>query len=86
MTTHLIDIGNTKAVGIPKDLIEKYGLDDEVEIKAGADGIFIGKKRKVREGWEKQIVKAFASGENGDDEPLDNVVNEWDNSEWTWPE
>jgi len=86
MTTHLIEIGNTKAVGIPDDLIEKYGLDDEVEIKPANGGIFISKKRKLREGWEKQILKAFAEGDKPDNDPFHNVQNDWDNTEWTWPQ
>jgi antitoxin component of MazEF toxin-antitoxin module len=86
MTTHLIDIGNSKVLSIPDDLIEKYQLGDEIEIKPANGGIFISKKRKVREGWQKQIRKAIATGDEPDKDPLENTRNEWDKSEWTWPE
>jgi antitoxin component of MazEF toxin-antitoxin module len=86
MTTHLIDIGNSKALSIPKDLIEKYELENEIEIKPINGGIFISKRRKVREGWDKQIKKAIAAGDEPDHDPFENINTEWDNTEWTWPE
>lgn len=86
MTTHLIDIGNPKALSIPKSLIEKYELENEIEIKPINGDIFISKKRKVREGWEKQIRKAIAVGDEPDRDPFENINNVWDNIEWTWPE
>jgi len=86
MTAHLIDIGNSKGVKLPKNLIEKYDLNNELEIKPMNDGIFISKKRNVREGWDEQIKKAIDLGDLPDDDPFENINNEWDNTEWTWPE
>ena len=86
MTVHLIDIGNSKGVMLPKNLIEKYGLDNELDIKPMNDGIFISKKRNPREGWNEQIEKAIASGDKPDNDDLENINSDWDNVEWTWPE
>jgi antitoxin MazE len=85
MTAHLIDIGNSKGLKLPKNLIEKYDLDNELDIKPMMDGIFISKKKNLREGWDKQIKKAIASGDIPDDNPLENINSDWDNTEWTWP-
>ena len=86
MLARLIDIGNSKGVSIPKNLIEKYGLENEIEIKPVDGGIFISKKRKPREGWDEQIKAAIASGDQPDNDPFENLNNDWDNTEWTWPE
>lgn len=86
MTSHLIDIGNSKAISIPKKLIEKYKLENEIEIKPVKDGIFISRKNKVREGWDEQIKKALAAGEEPENDPFENMSTDWDNTEWTWPE
>jgi antitoxin component of MazEF toxin-antitoxin module len=86
MTSHLIDIGNSKAISIPKKLIEKYKLENEIELKPLEDGIFISRKRKPREGWGEQIKRALQSGEEPEEDSLENITSEWDNVEWTWPE
>lgn len=86
MTVHLIDIGNSKGVMLPKNLIEKYGLDNELEIKPMDNGIFISKKKNAREGWNEQIKKAIASGDKPEKDELENINSDWDNVEWTWPE
>ncbi|MEO7834033.1 MAG: hypothetical protein ABIR50_01845 [Ginsengibacter sp.] len=54
MITHLIDIGDSKGVALPDEMIKKYQLENVIEIKSLIGGIFISKKRKAREGWEEQ--------------------------------
>ena len=44
------------------------------------------RKKRNRKGWEQQIKSAIAEGDHPDDSPFENIKNEWDNSEWTWPE
>lgn len=48
--------------------------------------LLISKKRKAREGWEEQIKSSIAAGGLPDIDPLENLSNNWDNNEWTWPE
>lgn len=86
MTTHLITVGESKAVSIPQKLIEKYQLQDEIELKPINGGIFIGKKRNAREDWNRQIKMAIAAGDKPDNDQFENLSNDWDNIEWTWPE
>ena len=44
------------------------------------------RKKRKRRGWDQQIKSAIAEGDQPDDSPFENINNEWDNSEWTWPE
>lgn len=84
MKAHLIQIGNSRGIRIPKPLIELCGLGDEVEIEAGAGELVIRPVRPPREGWDA----AFAGmAEAGDDRPLDLVAERgpsWDDEEWEW--
>lgn len=43
-------------------------------------------KKKTREGWSNQMKLAIAAGDLPDINPLENINNDWDNSDWTWPE
>ena len=86
MTSHLINIGSAKAISIPEKLIKKYKFENEIELKPLEDGIFISRKRNMREGWDEQIRKALASGEEPENDPFENLSTDWDNTEWTWPE
>ena len=84
--TGLIRIGNSRGIRLPKPLIEEHGFTDTVELHNRPDGILIkSPTRHPREGWE-EIAKAMAAA--GDDELLipDTIVNEWDRTEWTWPD
>ncbi|HEV2830377.1 MAG TPA: hypothetical protein VGW31_00230 [Hanamia sp.] len=42
--------------------------------------------KKTREGWGNQIKLAIAAGDLPDTDPLENINNDWDNTDWTWPE
>ncbi len=86
MMARLIQIGNSKGVRLPKSVIEKYSLVDELEIIESEEGIIIKPvTTKVREGWEEQFRSANASSEKDDDfSDFTSVSNEFDSSEWTW--
>jgi antitoxin MazE len=84
--TGLIRIGNSRGIRLPKPLIDEHGFSDVVELHSRSDGVLIKQaKRQPREGWE-EMAKAMAVA--GDDELLipDTIVNEWDRTEWTWPD
>ena len=78
---HLIQIGNSKGIRIPKPLIQQANLEGrEIELKVVEGGLLIAPVRKAREGWE-DAAKAHATK---DDEPLMDFPNEFDEEEWTW--
>ena len=82
MIARLIQIGNSKGVRLPKNVIDKYNLVDELEIVESEEGIIIKPISKVRKGWEEKFIKANASASKDDD--FMSVSNEFDASEWKW--
>ena len=81
MISKLIQIGNSKGLRIPKTLIAKYNLSDELELIETKQGILIQPKRSVRHNW-KELIKA-AGEDNSIDEPQ-NIQSDFDKDEWTW--
>ena len=57
---HLIQIGNSQGVRIPKPLIEEAHFDGtELSIKLVNDGILISPKHCPREGWKQAISETL---------------------------
>lgn len=84
MKTRIVRIGNSQGVRIPKLLIERSNLSEEVELEALHNQIVIRSARQPRADWES----AFRTmAERNDDELLDeNLQNQtrWDEDEWQW--
>jgi antitoxin MazE len=84
MRTRVVKIGNSQGVRIPKLLLERSNLPEEVEIEAQDDRIIIRSAKQPRQGWE-EAFRAMA--ERGDDRLLDgNLTGQtrWDEDEWQW--
>ncbi len=82
MKTRIVKIGNSQGVRIPKLLLERSNLPEEVEIEAQDNQIVIRSANRPRQGW----ADAFRSmAARGDDVLLDeNVPTRWDKEEWRW--
>jgi antitoxin MazE len=80
MTISLISIGNSKGIRLSKTIIEKYNLQDSIELILEKDHIVLKPKTEARKGWDKAFKKM---NENGDDKPLlsdvfdDETFDEW---------
>ncbi len=82
MKSHLIRIGNSRGVRIPKVLLEQLGFSDEVEMAVEADRLVIRSARRPREGWEDQFRVMH---ERGDDRPSEEFpASAWDEQQWEW--
>ena len=80
--SHLVRIGNSRGVRIPKVLLEQLDLSDEVEMAVQADQLVIRSARRPREGWEDQFR---AMHERGDDRLIEGFpASTWDEEEWEW--
>jgi len=80
--THLVAIGNSRGIRLPKPIIEQAGLGEEVEIVPQQGGLLIRSAARRRDGWEAQFR---AMADLGDDRLLDEAVpTVWDETEWTW--
>jgi antitoxin MazE len=84
MRTRIVRIGNSRGVRIPKLLLERSNLAEEVELEAEDDRIIIRSTRPPRHGWERAFR---AMAERGDDSSPDNsspAQTQWDEDEWQW--
>jgi antitoxin MazE len=84
MKTRIVRIGNSQGIRIPKLLLERSNLAEEVELQAQDNQIVIRSAREPRQGW----ADAFrAMADRADDELLDEAAiaqTQWDADEWQW--
>jgi len=64
MRTHIIKIGNSQGIRIPKSLLEQSGITADVELEAEKHRIVIRPIRTARYGWESAFKRM---AQNGDD-------------------
>lgn len=80
MELTVINIGNSKGIRLSKTILEKYNINDKVEVLLEKGYIILKPKTEPRKGWEKQFKKMH---ENGDDQLLmddvfdDEIFEEW---------
>lgn len=80
--THIIRIGNSRGIRIPKIWLEHLHLGGEVEMAVQADQLVIRSARRPRQGWEEKFC---AMHNLGDDLPVDDFPSTaWDKGEWEW--
>lgn len=78
METPIIKIGNSKGLRLSKTILEKYNIQDKVELILEEEQIVLRPVASVRKDWEKQFKKMH---ESGDDQLLMNNVFEDENLE-----
>jgi antitoxin MazE len=83
--THLIHVGNSMGVRIPRAIISQLGFkeDTPLEFKVTEEGLLITPVCQAREGW----VEAFKAAKKRRKEPLlidDDISNQFDSDEWEW--
>ena len=82
MKTRIVKIGNSQGVRIPKLLLERSNLPEEVELEAQDNQIVIRSAKRPRQGWADAFQMMAVSGA---DSLLDeNVPTRWDVEEWQW--
>jgi antitoxin MazE len=64
MKTHIVRIGNSKGVRIPKPLLEATGLQGEVEITAEDGSLVIRPIRRPREDWSAAFQRMALLGDD----------------------
>lgn len=80
MDISLISIGNSKGIRLSKTVLEKYHIQDTMELILEKDYMILKPKTSSRKGWEKAFKKMH---ENGDDKSLmADVFNEETFEEW----
>ncbi len=74
MNIPLISIGKSKGIRLSKTVIEKYNIQDTIELIFENDYIILQPKTSARAGWERAFKKMH---EKGDDKLLmDNIFED----------
>jgi len=82
---HLVKIGNSQGIRIPKPLIEQAHLEGkELNLQLVSEGILITPIKRVREGWKEAIATSISEkgGEPLDHAWLDAPLSSDDELEW----
>lgn len=82
MKAHIVRIGNSRGIRLPKTLIQQAQLEDEVELQAEPGRILISKPSQPRAGWADA---ARRMREQGEDHLIDQPMpTRFDKEEWKW--
>jgi len=82
MKTHLIRVGNSRGIRLPKPLIKAAGLTEEVELRVRDGAIVIARVASPRSGWEEAARRM----RERDEDRLLNLPTptRFDEEEWRW--
>lgn len=85
MKTHIVQIGNSQGIRIPKVMIQQCGFEpnDQLMLKVEANNLIISKPRKIREGWSEAFTEVKAKEDDVMFEDA-HLSHSFDNTEWTW--
>lgn len=80
MDLSIINIGNSKGIRLAKTILEKYNIQDKIELIFEKEHIILRAKLEPRKGWEESFK---AMHDNGDDELLmDDIFLDENFEEW----
>ncbi len=82
---HLVKIGNSQGIRIPKPLVEQARLEGkELKLQLVRDGLLITPEKEARDGWKEAIESVItAQGQEAlDNEWLDAPLASDDELEW----
>ena len=84
MRTRLVRIGNSRGIRIPKVMLDRAGLADEVDIQLCEGALVISPVAATRAGWDEAFRQMAARGDDAfiHDEELG--ASSWDDEEWEW--
>lgn len=81
---HIIHIGNSFGVRIPKAIIQQVGFKESTDLvfKVTEEGLLISPEKQAREGWEQKFKSS--KKELKKHSLLGEFSNEFDKDEWEW--
>ena len=81
MELSIINIGNSKGIRLSKTILEKYNIQDKIELILEKGFIVLKPKAEPRKDWEKAFQEMH---KNGDDQLLiDDVFDDENFEEWS---
>jgi len=84
MKAHVVRIGNSRGIRIPKSVIELCQLHGAVDLIVQQGQLVVRSAAKARAGWDQAFEQMHR---HGDDQLLDRdspTPSEWDRKDWTW--
>ena len=84
MRAHVIRIGNSRGLRIPKVLLDQCGIHDAVEVTVEDGRLTIAPIDSPRAGWAEAAREMAGRGE--DDLLEEPTPTAFDESEWQWPD
>ena len=82
MKAHLVRIGNSRGVRLPKAIIEQAGLAEEVDLEVRGNTVVIAATRRARAGWADAARALAAAGGSSLLDP--ETRTQFDEAEWRW--
>lgn len=82
MKAHIVRIGNSKGIRLPKVLLQEAQLEDEVEIQAEPGRILICNTAQPRTGWTEAAQRMRACEEDRLLDPP--TATQFDKKDWKW--
>ena len=82
MKAHIVRIGNSRGIRLPKTLLQEAQLEDEVELQAEPGRILISKAAQPRAGWTEAARRMRAEGEDCLLDPP--TATRFDKEDWKW--
>jgi antitoxin MazE len=81
MLAHIVKVGNSQGIRIPKALLEQTGLKGEVELRVEGHAIVVtAPTRHPRADWEEQFRLMH---ERGEDVVIETPASEFE-ATWEW--
>ena len=82
MLASVVQIGNSRGIKLPKNILRKLSIEDAVEMLVQGDELIIkSAERKPRQGWDKAFAKM--SKAKADTLLLPDSIDSLD-FEWVW--
>ncbi len=84
MKTHIVRIGNSRGLRLPKAILTQCRLEGAVELEVEDNRLVVRSARAPRTGWDLSFAAMAA---HGDDILLDRDTlkpTDWDRTEWRW--
>jgi antitoxin MazE len=82
MHAKIIVIGTSRGIRIPKYLLDKYALNNDVDVEDTGSGILIKAAKKARAGWKEACEKAMKTTRKS--HVISMPTSAWDKDEWEW--
>ena len=82
MKAHIVRIGNSKGIRLPKMLLQEAQLEDEVELQAEPGRILICKTSQPRTGWAEAARRMRSRVEDCLLDPP--TATRFDKEDWKW--